>query len=52
MRPTAMILGFKGKELKTLDDVRVALSALLRDISTGDVSPDEAQPIHKRLTSS
>jgi hypothetical protein len=35
MKDTAKILTFKGKELKTVNDGRAALSAILEDLGCG-----------------
>ena len=49
MKNAAKILAFKGKELKTVDDVRAALLAILLDIRSGDVTVAESQPIQKEI---
>jgi hypothetical protein len=46
---TAKILKFKGKKLKTVEEVRAALIAILEDIESGDATIAEATPIKKEI---
>ena len=38
MKPTAKILKFKNKKLKTVEEVRAALIAILEDVESGDAT--------------
>ena len=49
MKQTAKILEFQGKELKTVEQVRAALIAILEDIESGDATVTEAEPLRKEI---
>jgi len=49
MKDQARILKYKGKELATMSDIREALSALILDVKSGDITPKEARPIEKEI---
>ena len=49
MKDQARILKYKGKELATTSDIREALSALISDLKSGDITPKEARPIQKEI---
>ena len=49
MEPTAKILKFKDKKLETVEEVRAALTAILEDIESGDVTVSEATPIRDEI---
>ena len=49
MKLIAKILGFKGKKLETVEEVRAALIAILEDIESGDATIAEATPIKKEI---
>ena len=49
MKLNAKILKFKGKKLKTVEEVRAALIAILEDIESGDVTVSEATPIRDEI---
>jgi hypothetical protein len=48
MKLTAKIRKFKNKKLKTVEEVRAALIAILEDIESSDATIAEAAPIKKR----
>ena len=50
MKDTAEILAFKGKEIKTVQDLQAAQLALFHDIASGAVTPAESQPVQKELS--
>ena len=49
MKPTAKILKFKTKKLKTVEEVRAALIPILEDIESGDSTIAEAAPIQEEI---
>jgi len=49
MKNQAKILKYKGKELETTSDISGALSVLMSDIISGDVTPKEANKITKEI---
>ena len=48
-KPTAKILRFKGKKLKTVEEVRAALIAIREDVECGAVTVAEAISIKKEI---
>jgi hypothetical protein len=51
MKETAEILGFIGRELKTMGDLQAAIFALRQDLRRGAVTPKEARRIQKEIDS-
>ena len=49
MKNQAKILKHKDKELETTSDISGALSVLMSDIISGDVTPKEANKITKEI---
>jgi len=49
MKKTAKILAYRGKELKTVDDLQAALMDLVLDIRSGDITAKEARPIEAKI---
>ena len=49
MKLTAKIRKFKNKKLKTVEEVRAVLTAILGDIESGDVTVSEATPIRDEI---
>jgi len=49
MKPTAKILKFKTKKLKTVEEVRAALIAIREDVECGDATIAEAKPIRDEI---
>ena len=49
MKNQARILKYKGKELKTTSDIKGAVSTLMADIISGDITPKEARTIQKEI---
>jgi len=49
MQQTAKILKFKGKTLKTLEDVQAVELAVLADLRSGAVTAREAREIHVQI---
>jgi hypothetical protein len=49
MKPTAKILTFKDKKLKTVEEVWAVLTAILEDIESGDITVSEATPIRDEI---
>jgi hypothetical protein len=49
MKETAAILGFIGRELKTIGDLQAAILALRQDLRRGAVTPKEARRIQKEI---
>jgi hypothetical protein len=49
MNRTAKIRKFKGKKLKTVEEVRAALIAILEDVESGDATVSEATPIRDEI---
>jgi len=49
MKLTAKIRKFKNKKLKTVEEVRAALIAILEDIESGDATIAEATPIKEEI---
>lgn len=52
MKRTARILNFYGKELGNVNDLHLALNALLVDTLAGDITPVESLEIQKELNAS
>ena len=50
MKDTAEILAFKGKELKTVQDLQAAQLALFHDITSGAVTPVESRLVQEDLS--
>jgi len=50
MKDTAEILGFKGKEIKTVRDLQAAQLALFHDITLGAVTPAESRLVQEELS--
>jgi hypothetical protein len=50
MKDTAEILAFKGKELKTVQDLQAAQLALFHDIASGAVTPVESRLVQEDLS--
>ena len=49
MKLTAKIRKFKGKKLKTVEEVRAALIAIREDVECGDATIAEATSIKKEI---
>jgi hypothetical protein len=49
MKPTAKILTLKDKKLETVEEVWAALTAILEDIESGDITVSEATPIRDEI---
>ena len=50
MKDTAKILAFKGKEIKTVQDLQAAQLALFHDITSGAVTPAECRLVQEHLS--
>jgi hypothetical protein len=49
MKLAAKIRKFKGKKLKTVEEVRAALIAILEDVQSGDATVTAAKPIQEEI---
>ena len=49
MKVTAEIRKFENKKLKTIEEVRAALIAILEDIESGDATIAEATPLTNEI---
>ena len=49
MKQTARILKLTGKKLETVEEVRLALIAILEDIESGDATIANAKPIKEEI---
>ena len=49
MKVTAKIRKFENKKLKTIEEVRAALIAILEDIESGDATIAEATPLTNEI---
>jgi len=50
MKDTAEILAFKGKEIKTVQDLQAAQLALFHDITSGAVTSVESRLVQESLS--
>ena len=49
MKDGAKILRFKGRELRTINDINLVQEAIIQDLVAGDITPREAKVIQKEI---
>jgi hypothetical protein len=50
MKPTARILKFRGKELRTPADITQVHEALIADLVSGEITPADHRKIQREIT--